>query len=326
AYSGRGRFVVERIDLNALVDEMTHLLEISISKKAILQYRLTTNLPSIEADATQVRQIIMNLVTNASDAITESVGTITVSTGMLYADRNYLRDTASEIELAENYYAYVEVSDTGCGMDEETQRRIFEPFFTTKITGRGLGLAALLGIVRGHKGGVRVQSESGIGTTFRVLFPCVGAWTPEPDTNVPIENVPPQQAYAESGTIMVVDDEESVRAVACSILEKFGYTVLSAADGREAVDQFLNRHEDILAVLMDITMPHMDGPDAFREMRRIDPDVCVVLSSGYNEQEAIDRFAGKGIAGFIQKPYRAVELIEKIRQILRARVLIPPNE
>ncbi|MCC6546574.1 response regulator [Candidatus Sumerlaeota bacterium] len=328
AYSGRGRFVVERIDLNSLVDEMTHLLEISISKKAIIQYRLAKNLPSIKADVTQIRQIIMNLVTNASDAIAEGGGTITVSTGMLYADGDYLRQAASQIDLQENYYTYVEVSDTGCGMDRQTQQRIFEPFFTTKTTGRGLGLAALLGIVRGHKGAVRVQSEPGIGTTIRVLFPSAGASSSDPAPITPPSNnvEPAPRPFADGGLVLIVDDEESVRTVTANVLEKFGYSVISASDGQEAVEIFLNRHAELAAVLMDMSMPRMDGAEAFREMRRIDPEACIILSSGYSEQEAIDRFAGKGVSGFIQKPYRAGELVEKVRVILRARCITTKNE
>ena len=319
AYSGRGRFVIERINLNSLVDEMTHLLEITISKKAVLQYRLAKNLPPLEADPTQVRQIIMNLVTNASDAIGESAGTITVSTGMVYADRAYLKETTSQGELDENYYVYVEVSDTGCGMDQAKRQKIFEPFFTTKATGRGLGLAALLGIVRGHKGGVKVESEPGIGTTIRILLPSLGSWTPEPDPAPVTTPAPANQPIDDGGLVLVVDDEDSVRMVTCNILAKFGYKTISAVDGKEAVDIFLRRYHEIAAVVMDMTMPVMDGAEAFREMRRICPDVCVILSSGYNEQEAVDRIAGKGMAGFLQKPYRANELIEKVRTTLRGK-------
>ena len=311
AYSGKGRFVVQPIDISALVEDMSRLLEISTSKKCVLKCNFTANLPAFAADAAQIRQIIMNLILNASEAIGERSGVIAVSTGVMQCDRAYLSETYLDENLPEGLYVYLEVADTGCGMSEETREKIFDPFFTTKFTGRGLGLAAVLGIVRGHKGAIKVYSEPGKGTTFKVLFPA---------SSQPACNTDEREAEAKEwrghGTVLVVDDEESVRGMAQHMMQTMGFTVLTAADGREGVEVFRKDAECIRVVLLDLTMPHMDGDEAFREMRRIRADVCAILSSGYNEQTATDRFAGKGLAGFIQKPYRYSDLMEIVRRVL----------
>ncbi len=311
AYSGKGRFVVEAISLSEVVREMTHLLKISISKKAVLRLDFADDLPAVEADATQIRQIIMNLITNASEAIGDISGVISISTGAMECDRDYLAETYLDEQLEEGVYVYIEVSDSGCGMDEETRSRIFDPFFTTKFTGRGLGLAAVLGIIRGHNGAIKVYSEPGKGTTFKALFPAV---------DQPAEPILKKSGgigdWRGSGSVLLVDDEETVRVVAKSMLEEAGFEVLTAADGREAVEIFEKHAGEITLVLLDMTMPHMGGEEAFREIRRIRGDARVILSSGYNEQEITSRFSGKRLAGFIQKPYQYDVLVEKIRALL----------
>ncbi len=308
AYSGKGRFVIEAIDLSKLVAEMSHMLEVSISKKAVLKYNFAPNLPAIEGDPTQIRQIVMNLITNASDAIGDKSGAICISTGAMECDRAYLRETYLDEDLPEGVYVYCEVSDTGCGMDEATRLRLFEPFFTTKFTGRGLGLSAALGIVRGHRGAIKVYSEPGRGSTFKVLFPCID----RPASVEEDESSSEAAQWRGHGEVLLVDDEETVRAVGKRMLERMGFAVAAAADGREALALFKQRNGAFDCVLMDLMMPHMDGEEAFREMRRINPRVRVILSSGYNENEVTERFSGKGLAGFIQKPYR----LESLRQIL----------
>jgi PAS domain S-box-containing protein len=315
AYSGKGRFVVEALDINRAVEEMIHLLQTVISKQVVLKFNLAENLPAIAADATQIRQVIMNLITNASEAVEKSSGVVTVSTGVVNADRpSYLAETYLDEDLPVGCYTSIEVADTGCGMDPETREKIFDPFFTTKFTGRGLGLAAVLGIVRGHKGAIKVYSEPGQGTTVKVLFPCTRDAADA--TTGAAEATPARDDGRGHGTILVVDDDESVRTLAQLGLEEAGFDVLVAGDGREGVRVFQQHADEIRAVVLDMTMPHMGGEETFRELRRIRPEVRVILSSGYNEQSVTNRFVGKGLAGFIQKPYRPSALTAKLRELL----------
>ncbi len=311
AYSGKGKFVIQALNLGEIAADMAHLLEVSVSKKGKLLYRFVEGLPSIEGDATQVRQVIMNLITNASEALGDMNGQISIATGTMDCDAAYLASTYVADESDPGRYVFMEVSDTGCGMDEETLRRLFDPFFTTKFTGRGLGMAAVLGIVRGHRGAIKVYSEVGKGTTFKVLFP-VSAAEPHP-APVPSAGL---GMFAGSGTVLVVDDEEIVRTMSIRVLEHMGFTVIAAEDGQAGVDLFRQHSAEIRAVLMDMTMPRMGGEEAFREMRRIRADVRVILCSGYNEQDVISRFTGKGLAGFLQKPYQIAQLSDKLREIL----------
>lgn len=308
AYSGKGRFVVEAIDLNRLIDEMLHMLRVSISKMSVLRFNPVASIPAIEADATQIRQIIMNLVINASEAIGERSGVIAINTGWMECDRDYLRNNWVDDTIAEGTYVYLEIADTGCGMDDQTISKIFDPFFTTKFTGRGLGMAAVQGIVRGHKGSIRVYSEVGRGTTFKLLFPA----SEKPLQQSPRDAVGDQ--WRGSGTALLVDDEETVRATGAKLLRELGFKVLTACDGREAMETF-KANPDISFVLLDLTMPHMDGEKCFRELKALNPKVKVVLSSGYNEQDVTQRFVGKGLAGFIQKPYKLSELQKVIMEI-----------
>jgi len=312
AYSGKGKFVVRPINLSELVEEMVRLLDVSISKSVLLRYDLAPDLPSIEADISQLQQVIMNLVINANEAIGEQNGTIILATGVIQADLEYLRsDYVQEQNLQEGKYVWLEVSDTGCGMDEEMKQRLFEPFFTTKFSGRGLGMSAILGIVRGHNGTIKVYSEQGRGTTVKVLFPAVDAAPDQIRVNEEPETVRPG-----SGTVLVVDDEELVRRVAGMILKEAGYDVLLAQDGMEAIEMLRKHGDEIVCVLLDMMMPRMGGEETFTEMRRLRPDIKVLLSSGYNEQTATNRFAGKGLAGFIQKPYTMKVLVARIAELL----------
>lgn len=309
AYSGKGRFVVEALNLNQVVEEMTKMLHVSISKRAALRYHLAPHLPSIEGDATQIRQIVMNLAINASEAIGDSDGVISISTGSMECDQRYLRETWLDQHLAEGRYVYLEVADTGCGMSRETMERIFDPFFTTKFTGRGLGMAAILGIVRGHRGAIKIYSEPGRGSTFKILLPAS-----ERSAERAIESIV-DAPWQGSGLALLVDDEEIIRSIAADMLKELGFDVMTAQDGREAVELFRQNRERIAFVVLDLTMPHMSGEEAFREMRRIDPSVRVIMSSGYNEYEVTQKFVGKGLAGFIQKPYSLSTLMDVIRDI-----------
>jgi PAS domain S-box-containing protein len=312
AYSGKGRFVLTKLDLGRLVEEMAHLLSAVIGKGVLLKYRFVPNLPLIEGDAAQVRQIVMNLITNASDAIGERSGIITVATSVVRADRAYLADTYVDDNLEPGDYVSLEVSDTGAGMSAETRAKIFDPFFTTKFAGRGLGLAATLGILRAHKGATKVYSEPGRGTTIRVLLPAIDGAHDARDASL----AKARPAAGTSGLVLVVDDEEGVRNVTRRILERAGFTVLTANDGRDGVELFRTRATEIRLVVLDVTMPRMGGEEAFHELRRIRADVPVILASGFSEQEATSRFAGKGLAGFLEKPFSPQTLLERVRETL----------
>ncbi len=303
AYSGRGSFRLEPVDLSAVVEAMTQLLRGVISKQAQLSLRLTRDLPAVVADATQLRQVVMNLITNASDALDDRMGTITLETGVIEADRQVLASTYLDEALRAGQYVYIDVSDTGAGMDAATSARIFEPFFTTKFTGRGLGLSAVLGIVRGHRGAIALRSTPGGGTTFRVMLPASASV-------VPLSTRPLPLALARgSGRVLLVDDEEAVRGVARRVLERCGFDVVEATSGEDALARYQEQPEGVAAVVLDLTMPGLGGEATFRELRRLRPDLPVVLSSGYVPDE------GSTLAGipFLAKPYRPTELVDAVK-------------
>lgn len=315
AYAGKGRFLVTRFDMNALVQEMTHLLRAAVSKKIDLVFDLKKDLSFVEGDVTQVRQVVMNLITNAADAIGEEAGTVTIRTGELDVDRNYLRTVMGVEEDAEGHYVFLEVQDTGIGMSPDTQKRIFDPFFTTKFAGRGLGLAAALGIIRGHGGFMKVYSQLGQGSNFKFLLPArlrIGPPAPEDCDS------PPAPAMT-GGLVLVIDDEEAVRDVVASMLTARKYEVICAADGEEGLALFRDHRHEIQVVLLDLNMPKMGGDATLTEILRIDPDARVVMTSGYNEQDTVQHFAGRGLAGFLQKPFVTKELLAKIQGIIESK-------
>ncbi len=312
AYSGRRQLKVGAVDLNAVVEEISQLLEVSVSKKAVLQYELAENLPAVEADAIQLPQVVMNLIVNASEAIGETSGVIGVSTGVMECDSDYWKKAFFPGEdIAEGVYVYFEVSDTGCGMDEETKRKIFDPFFTTKFTGRGPGLATVLGIARAHKGAIDLYSEPGKGTTIRVLFPAI-----EQLAEPMVVSAPAPKDWRGKGTILLVDDEDLVLNVGATMIGQAGFKVRTATDGREALEVFRKYQGDIVCVVLDLMMPNMDGEETLRELRRVQEDVKVVLSSGYHEHDVSERLAGASFEGFLKKPYAADTLIGQLRQAL----------
>ena len=316
AYSGKGSFIVEHLDLSKVVSENAHLFKVALAGTVTIDLRLAAQLPAIMADAGQIQQVVMNLITNASEALGEQPGVVTIATDVMECDEKYLRLSRLEEKPSAGKFVVLMVRDTGCGMDQETSRRLFDPFFTTKFSGRGLGMAAVMGIVRGHHGALLVESEPGKGTTIRVLFPLLETGMPVmPESEL---SVAPELTAApplRTGMILVVDDEHKVRNLCASMVGLFGYSTLSAADGEEAVELFREHSDEIVGVIMDLTMPRMDGLAAFTAMRLIKPEIRVLLSSGFSEEAATSRFAGQGLAGFIQKPYhlrdlrRAIELV-----------------
>ncbi|MDH3285749.1 MAG: response regulator, partial [Acidobacteriota bacterium] len=313
AYSGRGRFLVESLDVSDLVREMSGLLETVISENALLRCEPASDLPPIDADVTQLRQVIMNLITNASDAVGERGGLISVRTGQMYADRGFFQESYLQPSLPEGSYVYLEVEDDGAGMKRETKTRIFDPFFSTKFTGRGLGLAAVLGIVRGHHGAIHIRSSAGRGTVFRIVFPPgTLAATKEP------ERAPNDESWTAEGCVLVVDDEASVRITSRRILEKAGFEVLTARDGHEALELFGSRGEIDLVVL-DLTMPRMGGEEVLERLLELRGDVPVLLASGYAEEEIDRRFARSRPAGFVQKPFDVRSLLQAVRSVTSAK-------
>jgi PAS domain S-box-containing protein len=311
AYSGKGQYLLCAVDLSDLVRDCAQLLAASVSKKADLRLETADHGPRILADASQLRQVVMNLVTNASEALGEGQGTITVTTGEAQADRSYLARARLGEGLEPGSYAFLEVTDTGCGMDEETRSHLFDPFYSTKFTGRGLGLAAVLGITRAHHGAILVTSQPGRGTAVRVLFP-PGKPATAGEERTRAASLPRGEAAA----VLVVDDESEVREVGRIALETAGYRVLTAVDGQDAVDVFRAHQADIGAIILDATMPRLSGAEALQEIRVLRPDVPVLLSSGYREADARERFGGVGIQGFLQKPYRTSVLVEKVGAVL----------
>jgi two-component system CheB/CheR fusion protein len=314
AYSGKDPMIVRRFDVSALVREFTFLLEASAGKKAILVFELADGLPAIEGDVVQLQQVIMNLVINAAEAIGEPGGTITVRTGRTHPDADSIATARVAADEVEGEYVYLEVQDDGCGMDEETQAHAFEPFFSLKFVGRGLGLAAVVGIVQGHRGVLTLDSAAGRGSTFRVLFPAAGdadeAPQPLPGSDAT------DAAWQGRGTVLVIDDAGRVRALLERTLEHLGLRVLVAEGGRAGVELFRERAHEVDLVLLDLTMTHRDGAGTFRELRELRADAQVVLMSDANERQALAAVGATQPAGFLRKPFLLHDLVATLRRVL----------
>ncbi len=319
AYAGKGVCAIQKMGITHLIQEMVYILDVSISKKMKLRYQMDDNLPLVEGDAAQLRQVILNLVVNAAEAIGDQSGNITITASVTRYDSAFLSTCLLGSMRAEGEYVTLKISDTGLGMDPATMERIFDPFFTTKLAGRGLGLAAVLGIVRAHHGAIHVASEPGHGTTITILLPAVSGTQTTALPKTPSEETTTLPSWQGSGTILIVDDEEPVRTLASNMLEHIGFKILQASNGEEAVERFRTAEaggQPITCVLLDLTMPRMDGEEAFHELQRIRPDVRVLLSSGYPEEALSSRFANTGLAGFLQKPYRLASLQRKLAELL----------
>jgi signal transduction histidine kinase/CheY-like chemotaxis protein len=313
AYSGKGAFLIGAVDLTGLISETNQLIHLLIPKSVALTFNLSPDLPLVRGDASQLQQVIMNLVINAAEAIPpDRSGAVAVATTVQEVSERDLQRVLVGRDLAPGQFVVVEVRDNGVGMSEETLAKIFDPFFTTKFLGRGLGLSAVHGIVQGHKGALSVDTTPGRGTTFRIFLPATDFEL------APSTPAPSAQRLSGSGTILVIDDEAVIRTFAKRTLEKLGYKVLVANDGREGVAAILHDWS-IALVLLDATMPVMSGEETFRRIKAARPEVTVVLCSGYAESQAVAPFTSSDLAGFLQKPCTANQLIEKVSTVLRNR-------
>jgi CheY-like chemotaxis protein len=264
----------------------------------------------LRGDKAQLQQVLLNLLTNAADAMKERPGSIHLTTNRLAFAQGQVPMPLARKGLGAGDYLMLEVRDEGCGMEEATLRRIFEPFFTTKVEGRGLGLSAMLGIVRSHQGVVTVESTPDVGTAFRLFFPALSA---HGKAEVPTR---PMEAFHGRGLVMVVDDEAAIRVVASEILTTLGFEVLAAEDGLEALRLFQTHGKDLVLVLLDLTMPHLDGFQTLQQMRALRPDIRVLLSSGFADPGLDNRLSPGSVAGFLPKPYRVQDLIHAVKDAL----------
>jgi signal transduction histidine kinase/CheY-like chemotaxis protein len=310
-YAGKGgSFVLETLSLNDIVTGMATLLRASVGKEIRLEYEPYAGRLAVQGDPTQLRQVMLNLVTNAAEAIGGNVGSIVVRTGVSEITAQTLQHPGFATDVAEGTYVHLEVEDTGSGIGEETKSRLFDPFFTTKFTGRGLGLAAVLGIVKAHRGTVLVESELGRGSRFRVLLPSVDVGR-LPEAEPRARDV---ETFHATGCVLVVDDEAAVRSVTSEVLRTIGYRVLEADGGASARELYRQHAAEIDIVLLDLAMPDMNGEQALRELRKIRADVRVVLLTAYAEDEFRMRFVPGDLAGFIAKPFAREELVEVLRR------------
>lgn len=315
AYSGKGNFVIKKMSLTELVQKNATMLSAAISKSVTLNLQLDDNLPLNIADEGQVQQIVMNLITNASEAIGEENGSITLSTGVTYFDQTTLNGSRLEEKLTPGHYVWIESSDTGCGMDEHTLHKLFDPFFTTKFTGRGLGMSAVLGIIRAHKGALLVKSTPAVGTSIKVLLPLAELTEENMFTSDTVRDLS-KTVSSPSGTILVVDDEEFVRDVCAAMLTEIGYETIMASSGKQAMSIFREQQDRIDLVVLDKSMPHMDGVAVFHELRNIRKDIKVVLASGFSDQEILERFNGLDLNGFIQKPFDMRSFGNEVQRVM----------
>jgi PAS domain S-box-containing protein len=312
AYAGKTQFVQSNVDVTALVDDIIIMLKSTLPQNAAIKPYLTGDLPCIEGDASQLRQIVMNLIINASEAIGEAQGEIVVSltkTAVIAGQSD--KDHLGKI-IPAGLYLCLEVSDNGCGMDDGTKQRIFEPFYTTKFVGRGLGMSAVLGIITSHKGALQFSSHLGQGTTFKVYFPVHISESAEIEL--------PQQATPSSwqgtGTILLVEDEPQLVTVAKALLETLGFSVIIASNGIEAIEQYRKNAAEIRLVVTDIGMPLMDGYELTSELKKLDPALPIIVSSGFGDTIVSSRATPGDIAGLISKPYS----FEQLRDVLKGVV------
>ncbi|MFW6332403.1 MAG: response regulator [Thermodesulfobacteriota bacterium] len=319
-YSGKGYPAFRTVDLESVIQETDGLLTSAIPENISLLMNIEPNLPKIQGNASQLQQILTHLVVNAAESYDEQTGgEVTLSAGTIFCDEDSLSQTLKDVWLSyetpfvETDYVYIDITDTGCGMDSEVRKRIFEPFFSTKFVGRGLGLAAVFGIIRGHRGYIRVDSRPNQGTTVRVMFP-VAAITESPEKVTTPATAPLPRG---TGHILLVEDEEPVREMVRRMLTQLGYSVISSSSGSKAVRIFRDRKREIDLVLCDMRMPGIHGVELLRKLRGMDDTVPVILTSGYSTEDLRHRYETEGFAGFLQKPFRMAELGTLLQEVLQ---------
>jgi two-component system cell cycle sensor histidine kinase/response regulator CckA len=309
-YSGQDEASLGPVDLSRLVEEMLELLKISISKNATLRVELPKNLPAVRANAVQIRQVVMNLITNASEALGNKDGVISVAIAKVESGQGAF--AASQPAPNPGGYLQLEVSDTGSGMTTETLARIFDPFFTTKFAGRGLGLAAVQGIIRSHGGVIDVASTYGQGSRFEILLPCIGE--PVRDTGELALSASTREYGSVAGTVLVVEDEEVLRVAVSKMLRREGFSVIEAGDGTTGANLFRANEFKIDVVLLDLSLPGMPGREVLEELRRIRPDVKVILTTAFSHENALSSISEQHLWGYVRKPYQFSELTGLLRE------------
>jgi len=311
AYAGKGRFVIERVDLSALVQDLLPLLRVSTARAGALQLDLKRELPGVKADATQLRQIVMNLVLNAVDAVGGRDGEIDVRTAAVQVNRGVLQQCVTGQNLPLGIYVMLEVRDTGAGMPPDVLAKIFDPFFTTKPAGRGLGLAAVIGIIRGHNGALAVESAVGRGSTFRLYLPAIVGETVRIDEAATEESLP----WKHSGNVLVIEDEEPVQRVVADLLKSFGFDVESASDGTAGVQAFRDDPTKWTLVILDLLLPGMDGEQTLAAVQATRPDIRVLLVSGSTDADVPTRKPSRGRVAFLPKPFKREAFESKLKEL-----------
>ncbi len=322
AYAGKAHLTRTRIDMGSMVDDIVNMLKSTLPRNTVINTDLSAEIPLIEGDASQLRQVVMNLIINASEAIGTDQGSVDVSLSriVVIAGREYEDYHGKVIPPGE--YVCLEVTDNGCGMDEATKWRIFEPFYTTKFTGRGLGMSAVLGIIKSHAGALQLFSQPGLGSTFKVYLPVPASGT---DANEILTASEPATNWQGSGTILLAEDEEPIRDIAKTFLEMFGFTVLEAVNGKEALEIYKKSAAEITLVVTDMGMPVMDGGQLFNELKKLNPELPIIVSSGYGDVEVVARIGSDNIAGLISKPYNPDQLREVLKSVVKGTEFSQPH-
>ncbi len=313
-YAGKAQFTQHQINMPVLVDEMVKMLKSTLNQNAVITLNISHNIPVIKGDASQLRQIVMNLVINASEAISDAQGEIRVSlaTATIIAGQSKKDHLGKTIPAGQ--YVCLEVSDTGCGMDEDTKQRVFEPFYTTKFTGRGLGMSAVLGIIAAHMGSLQLFSQPGQGSTFKVYLPVQISDSVEYQSH---QHAASSAAWQDSGTVLLVEDEEQIKFIARIMLIKLGFTVIEASNGKEALELYSENAADITLVITDMGMPIMDGYALFRELKKLNPLLPIIISSGFGNSVVTSMIAREDIAGLVGKPYNFDQLRDVLKMVLK---------